>query len=267
VPKEQLSTRIAAAVCDGIAPCCQSQGFAYDPARCKSTLTTLYEEELVQDANLPGVNYDANAAGVCLEWIQSVVRSCYATEAPAECDRMFVGSLAPGSACQSSIQCLAPPGGEADCMNGVCQQEPRAKLGEPCAMTCTDVSGDTSCQFFGTGSGASCYTNDGLQCQDGTCQPLRAIGEACAPSGCVATAYCADGVCAAKEPIGGSCSIGYEEESCSAGYCAADGICTAKKANGAACQSNEECQVECEQGSCVPGEPIADAEVCSGAIN
>jgi hypothetical protein len=101
------------------------------------------------------------------------------------------------------------------------------KLGAACDGDCEtggDCSSSSPAPTGGTGTGpttpapASCYADDGLQCDfsSQTCQPLIAIGQPCSFEGCVVGAYCAASVCTRSKADGAPCADGIE---CSSGSC------------------------------------------------
>lgn len=270
IPVEQLPVRAAAALCDNIGPCCASAGYAYDAAQCKQTMQDLVNGFLIEPAQRGGAKYDAQAAGECVAWFESAARQCSTSNAPEACDRIFVGTKAAGEACLDSVECAPVAGAEVDCDGAegqrVCVVEKRGTLGDACADTCTEDGEGVSCAGTGSSTGtATCWTNDGLHCADGSCAALAQPGEACSSdSGCVGTAYCAGGSCQAQLPAGGACAG--SSRACQTGlYCAADGTCAEKKPAGAACSADDECDGHCHDGSCrVSGGDFVAPEFCGG---
>lgn len=130
VPADQFVERVVSAVCDNVGPCCQSAGFPYDPAACKA----LGNSDLSASYALgnPNVDYDAVAAGKCVAAISDLVRSCGAVDLDGleQCDLVLVGKLPAGAACQKSVECAAPAGGNAYCDQGACVTEPRGTAGD-----------------------------------------------------------------------------------------------------------------------------------------
>jgi hypothetical protein len=270
IPHDQLASRAASALCDNIGDCCAKNGWTHDASACKQGYEALVEEFFITPAVKGGATYDAQAAGTCVSSLSDVAKSCGASDVSAACDRIFIGTKPNGAQCEHSIECAAPPGGDAYCdvddfLPGTCVQEPRGKAGDGCSGTCTDNGSFISCSGGGTDTGSAlCWTNDDLFCSDGTCQPLIAIGDACQWSGCVDDAYCTSaGVCAAKLPAGGDC--GSDWSACADGlYCDAAGVCAAKKPDGAACSDWEECVGSCEDNQCVNDTGFISAALCSG---
>jgi hypothetical protein len=147
-----------------------------------------------------------NAAGTC----------GLATPAPSACQEMFIGKLEPGEECRTSMECAAPPGGNAGCEADVddvdrCVQMIRGRAGEDCAWTCTESSSNVVCfhdRFETSFVEGECYTNDGLYC-DGVCKTQASIGEACTQSeGCQEGAYCHPELwtCETRSDAGEHCS-------------------------------------------------------------
>jgi hypothetical protein len=251
VPESQLMDRMVAAYCEGLGVCCQSRGLAFSATGCDAGL----REANAGSASIcePGTTYDAQAAGTCLEQAQSYIASCGSagTPPPAVCNRMCVGTLPVGAACQSTEQCAQPASGQVDCSfttsaQGTCTPAVRGQLGESCRASCS-LSGDCTYRTpvpiggdAGVPGNALCYAEDGLYCaSDSICQRLGGVGGAC------------EGL-----------------DTCMSGaYCGTAGVCEAKKAAGAACTTYDECLGGCDSatGRCVGDNGLAvTAELCAG---
>ena len=228
VPKEELASRSGDALCNDLGACCGAEGYAYDVAGCKQTMQELVDGFLIDPAEKEGAEYDAQAAGDCLAWMQKSAKSCSFGEAPEACDRIYVGVKQTGIACESDIGCAPVPGADVQC-EGQCLAIPRGKAGDACNGTCTDHGDGSSCSSSGQTGAATCWTNEGVFCgQDGTCQALLPIGAACSFEGCVSTAYCNDGTCAPRLGAGEPCNDAWE--ACQAGlYCSQAGVCVAEE--------------------------------------
>ncbi len=255
VPQDQFSGQVAAAICDGLAGCCRTSGFAFDLENCRSAWQTAMSSEAPTST---AVVYDANAAGECLAALRQYVSAC-GTGTPsvtAGCDRVYVGTKPAGAACESDEECARPAQGYAYCDDtpivgsdggtsaspAVCVVDPplvHGARGQGCSMTCTTDGSGGSCSASvppveGTPTptpNVACFTDDGLYCSSSfTCQALGALGATCSGWGsCVDQAFCgAAGVCEAKKPDGQACSGAYDE---CLGYCSTSGICTTDTAS------------------------------------
>lgn len=271
IPQDQLLRSYVAAVCDNIGSCCEVEGFAYDPNKCNEAGLEELGDELPNTTD-GRVVYDANAAGACVSAIAKAAKSCKPFFA-AECDEVFKGTLAPGEACTRSIECAPSDAGDVDCdyESQVCVVSPRGAVGDGCSQTCTETDSDgTECSGSGGSSGgpepgpATCYTNDGLACdEDYKCAPLAGLGEPCSYDGCVEGATCnSTGVCVPLAAVGEPCE--WYDSCVDTAYCGPDQVCAARKPDGAACNDEYgECQNSCVDGTCGVY-PVVDAELCTG---
>jgi hypothetical protein len=265
VPRDQAPTQFINAVCDNIAPCCQKSGLPYDQQGCRATWDTIVNEQLFSFPDT--TTYDAAAAGACLNLVKQAYRSCTEVPTGGPCQQVISGKVSEGGACSNSIECAAPPNGDASCQQGKCVAEPRGKSGDGCNSTCTESPGSTSC-FGGTGGGpsgpATCYTNDGLAClADGKCGPVASLGQPCDFGTCAPGSYC-DTTC--KEPKAAGSPCASFDECVPTAYCDFQGThnCEPKKPDGAACQDYDECSGgDCNAGKCGQ-DGIANPASCSG---
>jgi len=266
VPREQFASQFAHAICDNIGGCCQQSGVPHDPAACVQVLEPLYAQLFGSYKS----QYDAAKGGECVAYAANLAKSCTPNPPPGPCDDVSVGTVPNGGQCQYSADCIRPPNGDVSCNDGVCEQEPRGKLGDGCSGTCTEYGNSTSCSGGSGGTSGSgpavCYTNDGLQCgSSGTCEALAALGAACQYGGCVAEAYCdwSAQKCVPRVTIGGSCT---DTEDCVDGaFCDSTSKCAALLANGAACSSDSDCLSDaCVADKCGAG---GLSVFCSSNIN
>ncbi len=244
VAKERFAEQLGAAWCEPIGPCCAGVGLRYQAAGCKSFLSAQLQSQLSD----PAVRYDPVAGGDCVRAAAAGAKECFSGASQgafdAACRRVFVGTIAPGAPCTADAQCAVPAGAErASCDAGKCVVTTHGKKGDACSSTCDlPSSGVTSCWSAATTGGgtAICWLGDGLSCAtDGTCQPVRAIGETCSYGTCTADAYCAsDGTCEPAVPAGGSCA---SFETCAVGLSCVDAVCTAPNADGARCDVGSQC--------------------------
>jgi hypothetical protein len=268
IPEDQLLRAYAAAICNNIGSCCEVEGFVHDQNKCGEVV--LEELELPNTAD-GRVVYDANAAGACVRATAEAAKNCREIFA-VECDDVFKGTLAPGEACTSSIECASAGVDEVRCEyeSKVCVVSPRGAVGDGCGATCNETeSGGIECSGSGGSTGgpepgpADCYKNDGLACgADYKCTPLAGLGEPCSYDGCVEGATCgAGGVCVALASVGEPCE--WFDSCVDTAYCGPEQVCSSRKADGAACGDYDECQNACVEGTCRK-EPIVSAELCAG---
>jgi hypothetical protein len=288
VTLDQYPQAYANALCDTLAPCCKAANLTYTESACKSAATDDWSQFIAASSGAH-TRYDADAAGRCIAAVKNGVASCKPNDdedaaAQAACSSVFIGTIAVGSACTSSADCIAP----ATCQNdpsatsfnaaGVCTAPgvgvgaSHAAAGAPCVSTCDDRDGGGLCQNFGPEGGGICYTSDGLFCPFDTqvCAAFGKLGEACSvqENSCVSGAYCNGGTCAAQVDSG-PCDM--FNNACSAkSYCDL-GQCFAKKADHFGCTTDGECAsgvcaqttANTSQGTCgVPS--LATPERCSG---
>lgn len=299
VPQSQFPARFESAVCDNIGSCCQSGGYKYDAAGCKSVL----DQNFGQLFSSKNTVYSASAAGPCIDSVSAAFASCKGFDGVSAdaCQKVFIGTQPAGGSCTSSTECKPVAnaevycnhplgaGGQAGSGQGTCTVKPRGKKGDGCDETCTENGNVTGCSSSGGGGAgggggappsgnATCYTNDGLYCAgNGVCTELSPIGQACTSyNSCVDGAYCdSNNTCAKKKAAGSSCSS-FSNECKDGAYCAdpthtgtGTGTCTNKKVDGQACSSFEECQSDdCQNGKCSSGSSggISPA-MCSGHMN
>lgn len=129
-----------------------------------------------------------------------------------------------GSTCERNAHCAAPA---AFCVSGRCSDDFR---GAACLL-------DSEC-------------GQGARCRFGTCAPLLAIGDACAPFElCPLNARCDDGVCRLQVPPDGTCSA---EVVCPHGFACEESRCVALPTIGEPC--TDRCATgTCRDGTCVVG--------------
>ncbi len=250
--------------------CCAA--YSHDPlANACDERASEVRSELRTLSALPGVTYDADAAGRCIEATRAFYSGCGAGDEQAvndACRHVFVGTLPPGAACTESAQCAPAAAGYARCdqaaegATGVCfapdSAAPHAALGGECEDTCETYD---EADGFCYGTQPNCYVSDGLRCDfdSSTCFAVKADGEACTDGVECANEYCnVNGLCSAGPAAGEPCDYG----ECGEGYyCGADGVCQARVALGGNCTEDAECagSGDCNLGIC---EPSMVNEVC-----
>jgi hypothetical protein len=233
VPRGELGSRLAAVVCESVASCCKNGGHPFDKAGCQSSFGAELDSNIAE-ISTTRVDYDAEAGGDCIDAIAATIQ-CGDLESAASvaCERVFRGKVAAGQPCEDSNECQHADGEHSSCTGGVCtprKAAPHGKAGEACAYTCD--ADDSSCSVYleptPVGSGeppvptVACYQADGLFCDSGSCQPLVALGGACADSSaCKPGAFCDFDarVCASLKADGASCS---SDSDCQSDNCAND---------------------------------------------
>lgn len=287
VPRDQLASTLGSTFCDAIGGCCRKAGLPYDQNACITNIVGGFEIP----STSAKVSYDAQAAGNCVAGFKASLSACQALSdaTPDACEQVFQGQVGPGAACSIRDECLRPAGGHASCENGVCVQQPRGRLGDACASTCTESGSSRSCSGSGGTAGtggtggtgatpgpADCYTNDGLTCSETyTCIAIARLGEPCHSSeGCVEGTYCdfSLGQCATPHALGEACN-GYR--SCASSFCDfTSSVCVPLVAEGQPCDSSEQCvsdrcvyQSGASSGTCGTDSTLATPETCSGQLH
>lgn len=243
IPKAELPSRVAKVVCESLASCCKNSGHGFDVAACKAAYQEQVEEG-VFELQSPNIEYDAEAAGECLDAV--AVGSCGdldEDDAPA-CRRVFRGKLALGAPCVDSDECREEPGQSVSCTSddgvspevctllGPSASQRRGRPGEACSGTCyggSDCSGDAPSPTPAPGPGVPapptdptlCYRDDGLWCnyQSGICESLLPLGAACTDYGsCAGSNFCDvyTQACRAPAADGSPCD---GDDGCQSGNC------------------------------------------------
>jgi len=270
VGQDELLERVTDAICEPIADCCSAAGYEMNRDSCVATAGSMVT---LATPCADGMTYDSAAAAECIATVEAVLGECrliYPGDVDA-CTRVCAGSTAVGAPCESPQECASPPGGVARCMGHpdgdfLCSTLRPAEAGQTCVGFCVESDGVLDCEavdFSVDGVGASldyCFRDDGLACIDSVCQPRIAVGQSCRlatdetpglfDDGCIAEAYCspATEVCAARVPVGGTCS---ERSSCATGsYCSADGTCEVQAEYDEPCTDSPTGDNPCRTGYC-----------------
>lgn len=232
VPRTELAGRLAVVACSSASQCCQSSGHPFDRDGCQREYAAELSEN-IDDIDASRVDYDADAAGDCLDAIaDSIVCGDLEEATSPACDRVFLGKVPAGQACENSNECLEQNGQRMTCSsdgNGggsVCTPilpAPHGKLNEACGITCYEGS---SCLIYTTPSSTSvrtgCYRDEGLFCDAGSCKALVELGSACSAGDvCKSGSFCdfQTGQCAVTKPDGATCSSSLE---CQSERCTSD---------------------------------------------
>ncbi len=180
-------------------------------AECVSIINTVFTVfagedpmwELHDAVDRGTVRYDGNAARACIDYAAGM--SCdQLQEEPAECERVFVGTVSPGGQCVVDLECLRGWCDTEAACPGRCVAYRRA--GESCTGSTELCEPNTYCDDTGrcaepqyVGEGQTCgydigWCSYGLGCGEaGTCvrlPPLTSEGQACGD----ATGFCNPGL-------------------------------------------------------------------------
>lgn len=252
-PSDEANFRsqFGALACASLETCCREAGFGYNPTICMAFISP------APNTN-PAVTFDPMAAGECLNQLQNAELSCSDGTDTPPCDRVYIGSKAPGEPCSDDAECALPENGQRECdlSDSVCIAKVRGVEGQPCQMSCEETNGGYLCLGAGLDDGGfervECWREDGLSCSSGVCTSLGGPGATCSGDrDCSADAYCEGfAACAPRVALGASCTT--SGECVTDAYC--DTTCEPKGAEGAGCTLDEQCVSEnCEGGSCGPG--------------
>jgi len=243
---EQLTSRY----CQDIADCCSSQGFP--TTDCESTLRARVTDDVASISSKLKVRLNGVAAAACIDAYAAVTHACTDHDLYANledtCEPMLEGTVALGGACTDSRECAPQAGGAALCSANVCvaaqrpaplSSAPRGKVGSACARTCGHSPAETLCTG-GDPTLGSCWLEDGVVCERGTCVAAPKAGEACGSEAlCAREAHCDAGVCV-NSLIGGACSDDFQCPPTAR----CDGIgrvCVPLKENGESCDASDDC--------------------------
>jgi hypothetical protein len=222
--------RLAGAICQNLAPCCERAGVPNNPEACNGAVTSFVLNRY-PDPRSPIVAYDADAASACLQAASEYVAGCagsdafWASPALSACRNVLHGTRALGEACQTQGECNGYGDGNVAC-NGHCvallppTQNPPPEylhLGDPC-------------QVF---------------------ENLEICSSDCAPD-----AYCDGAHCVARHAAG-SCTDTCRSACTDVSYCdLVSRECAPKVADGEVCPGSDACANRdslCLAGRCHPG--------------
>jgi hypothetical protein len=249
-PIDAFAGGAAAAVCEGVGPCCKAAGLPFDADRCRKAAVRAFHTQYSPQRTV----YHTQAFADCIQALRVATQSCRATDA---CYAAF--SAAPSA---------------------------RARVGEPCFGTCADGP-EVSCIGFGmadAGAPTTCYAVDGVYCarETSTCTRQQAQGAACINSFECAGQSCVTGVCTSSLAEGDDCATGTNycgygmycadvssSLACESGLSGPHGSCRCAKLkpNKAPCSSFGECASGCEDNQCGLGPPLGLDDLhtyCSG---
>lgn len=278
VPRSEFGAVFADVYCDVFEGCCEDEGYAFDPERCRSAVGDPLSETALEELS---VSYDPEAGTRCLEsWAQQIVecRPRLDQEVASACEAALVGELEAGEPCQDSVECAPAGAFRSVCQNDQantarCQPdlEPErfehGEEGDPCTGSCREGPVGPSCSGVVLNEDdplVSCYESDGLFCGLGdTCQPLLHEGDSCLLEGCVPELFCdLDTLTCLPRRESGPC---FTFDDCGGDtYCAESLTCEPKLEDGAACIIPDQCASGgCkDEGVCGPAS-IASSDSCS----
>jgi len=270
IAEADFPDEFVAAACSTMSRCCETS-----EAQCVLGMNMVIS--LLLPAPGARVEYDEQAAADCLDQLLGL--DCEAGGDNSACQRVYRGTIAPGEACETSLQslaseCAAPEGGEAQCdpVSGLCVALSRGVAGDSCSRSCEDGPSGPYCYLSGTspeGTSAVCWREDGLSCQQDQCAPLSEAGAACdSHLDCVAGLVCAADVCTEPLPLGAACESGVFGEECGdAGFCESSSLtCTPKRAGGEQCTFDEECLSDWCDFDTSTCDPAQENDICNSGI-
>jgi hypothetical protein len=237
---------VAAIGCERILSCCTVD----DPAFRMDACTRLWGANIAL-ADGPRILIDDGQKELCLEVSSQLTCD---DVLPEECQggRWMMGGADAGEACERHQDCIWGQGGDATCVEGLCYQNPRGRLGEVCRASVDDIGQRTTHAVddeWREFVAAECYRSDGLYCAGPSgCQPVHELGAACENSSqCDVSLVCEADTCAEPPPLGTPCSFTVD---CGAdAWC--DESCVALSERGESCESSSDCRaLSCLDDTC-----------------
>jgi hypothetical protein len=222
VPDDRTCQALEDAICTGAKPCCDSSGFGYDEAGCRTAIGNWCAFQInAVEADL--AVYDGSQLAACTASWKKNVATCNVdflswAKSYVPCTHLFDGVREPGSKCNpkglDSLACKAPAGFASYCDSSVskCRAYGVVPIGSPCNFTGSTIR----------------YCDVGSYCDladpSPTCKKARPLGSDCmGPDdlSCGMFDVCKDGKCAKGLPAGSPCTEGLEcaSYSCSMGSC------------------------------------------------
>jgi hypothetical protein len=179
IPMDQFSERAASALCEALAPCCAAAELSHTSATCESNATLQLDALLATGNSLPNLEYDAQAAGDCLNQMKTAYASCQNAVVPpvGACRRIFVGKLPIGAECK------------------------RLAVGNECAEGYCDYRADDTtvtsvCVRYEAPSSESSYCEyPNGPTNEPECQPKKPEGAACSGDWECVEGNCNEGTC------------------------------------------------------------------------
>jgi hypothetical protein len=255
--EQAFADALVSAFCEGLAACCSSRARALETTICETKIRSIVAGRATPSDD---VRFDQGAADQCLTNVRATLSTCAGVELEP-CDRVYVGTLAAGQACDRNDEC-APVEGTSTYCQGVCKAARREAVGGSCVRTCRAeddcfvLPGEPAADVVNKAAWGECFTEDGLACVGGSCVRAPAGGVAClAGSFCDRGLGCVNGVCAPLPAVGEVCT-----RNCAPGAaCSGTGVCRQALSAGSPCAEDE----ECASGKC--GRDACTAESCPSA--
>lgn len=218
------------------AACCEGASVSNVAGVCEGVVTAALRAGAValDDASLDRCVGAMERAHQGCDWVSPTS----STVAP-ECQGLFLGRLAEGAKCRSSLECAegARCHGAGPTSAGRC--------GKPREGGSCNTGVDVLATYARQDDYDKAHPECSGVCGQHRCQPAVAAGGACkASTACGAGARCAAGRCVAKAPgAEGEACEGAPD--CAAGLHCAGGACRAKAGEGAACERDLDCRGAC----------------------
>jgi hypothetical protein len=193
-PATDFARFLADAWCDGLARCCGG-GAGYDDAACRSQMSSTFQAPMDRMFATHTTTYDASAAAACATTLRApdvcsgdagLLVAGSRNPLYAACARVFVGSAAPGDACDAAAQCATSDSDEsASCVPHYLA----TSSGEPtmtCDVTRVNVAPGDTCSIANVDNvlyecdktlGTCDFSADAGVV--GTCKAYAKIGDGC----------------------------------------------------------------------------------------
>ncbi len=274
IDRDSLPRKVAEAFCENVTDCCTEAGIDQDMDTCLENAEETFDALLVAN-DTTELKYDGTKGDDCVAAYKRQTAKCgLLTDADRQafssaCGSLFVGTLESGETCASSEECAGKLStckkDSPDDATGKCaplQKRAHAGRGDDCATSC----GEATCTYDPADNDEvtdACYVSDKLWCNDGTCEALGDVGDACDFFGCKAGLFCADGACAPQRTAGQPCDAAVFDACEEDTFCNGDGECEKLHGAGVACDVD----AECASGTCrgdVCAINSATEEACSG---
>ncbi|HEY1557185.1 MAG TPA: hypothetical protein VGF94_20255 [Kofleriaceae bacterium] len=199
IPLADLDTEALHARCERFVRC----GLFTDQDACEGYFRIVVDVNRQPSMDAGLVHYDGEAAQRCYSALAAVTCDGTARDArvpPADCAKIFVGTIGDGDACENDLECKSgrchvdtSACGDATCCSGTCASSTRAASGAAC-IDSTDCVADTYCGIDDVchalgQAGGQCYVDAncdyGLRCSGSSpriCEPAGTLGNTC-PNG------------------------------------------------------------------------------------
>lgn len=234
---------IADSACTPHGDCCTQIGLAFETATCVQALAPKLQQ-LIDAARCRGAQYDPTGVADCIAAMKAYAQSCpmnysgglgalYELSQQA-CSHVLDGTQQPGEPCDSHFDCVQAQGSVTECVSSQCLRTTYGQQG-------------ASCDPFAEPLRPECNEYDGLICKNDTCEALIPIGDPCTSTiYCVPEAYCEQGTCQPRKALGEACA-----DDCEPLLTCVNGTCGGTL--GDPCTADSECAShQCASGKCAP---------------